>query len=53
MRKVFMTPEKVQAQLRKAGYASLEAVMAAVMEPDGRCIPYGAQRQHCQGRGVY
>jgi uncharacterized membrane protein YcaP (DUF421 family) len=43
MRKVLMTPDKVQSQLRKAGYASLEAVLAAVMEPDGRCsvIPYG------------
>lgn len=50
-RKVFMTPEKVQSQLRKAGYASLEAVLAAVMEPDGRCsvIPYG-RWCHCVGR---
>jgi hypothetical protein len=43
MRKVLLTPDKVQSELRKAGLANLEDVLAAVMEPSGHCsiIPYG------------
>lgn len=57
MRKVLMSPDKVQSQLRKKGFSSLDAVLAAVIEPDGSCsvIPYGGFTHlaaHCARQGM-
>jgi uncharacterized membrane protein YcaP (DUF421 family) len=43
MRKVLLSPDKVQSELHKAGLANMDDVLAAVMEPSGHCsiIPYG------------